>query len=280
MKSSSAIMYMVFSAVAFSLMSTVVKYVTDFSSYQIVFFRTIGTMLFTVPLIFKKKLPMLGNHKKWLLLRAVAGVVSLTCFFESLKYLDLGTAVSLRYTSPIFATILALLFLREKIKGIQWFLFLIAFVGVLIIKGFHAEMNSIGLILVLTSAFFLGVVFVVLRRIGDAEHPLVVINYFMVIAFVFGGVMSISRWKHPNFLEWLLFLSLGVFGYVGQLYLTKAFRYDETSVVAPLKYLEVLFVLVIGAFWFEEDYSLWTLFGVCLIMLGLILNVLLKKINQ
>ena len=280
MKSSSAIMYMVFSAVAFSLMSTVVKYVTDFSSYQIVFFRTIGTMLFTVPLIFKKKLSMLGNHKKWLLLRAVAGVVSLTCFFESLTYLDLGTAVSLRYTSPIFATILALLFLREKIKGIQWFLFLIAFVGVLIIKGFHAEMNSIGLILVLTSAFFLGIVFVVLRKIGDAEHPLVVINYFMVIAFVFGGVMSISRWKHPSFLEWLLFLSLGVFGYVGQLYLTKAFRYDETSVVAPLKYLEVLFVLVIGAFWFEEDYSLWTLFGVCLIMLGLILNVLLKKINQ
>lgn len=277
MKSSKAIFYMIFSVIAFSLMNTVVKYLNDFSAYQIVFFRSIGTLFFTVPLIVKNKIPILGNNKKWLLARGAAGVISLTCFFQSLNYLPLGTSVSLRYTSPIFAAILAFIFLKEKIKPVQWFLFLIAFAGVLIIKGFGADVNGIGLVFILLSAIFLGVIFVLIRKIGNSENPLVIINYFMVMAFVFGAVMSINNWKQPNLKEWILLLSLGVFGYVGQLYLTKALQSGETNVVAPLKYLEVVCMILIGAFWFGEIYDFWTLLGVILIMFGLIYNIYLKK---
>lgn len=277
MKNSTAIFYMIFSVIAFSLMNVVVKYLNDFSAYQIVFFRSIGTLFFTIPLIVKNKIPILGSNKKWLLLRGAAGVISLTCFFQSLNYLPLGTAVSLRYTSPIFAAIFAFIFLKEKIKPIQWLLFLVAFAGVIIIKGFGVDVNSKGLILVQLSAISLGVIFVVIRKIGQTENPLVIINYFMVMAFLFGGIMSINNWKTPNLLECLLLLSLGIFGYVGQFYMTKAFQFNETNVIAPLKYLEVVFMIIIGAFWFGEIYNLWTLFGVLLIMVGLIYNVYLKS---
>ena len=278
MKSSTAIFYMIISVIAFSLMNAVVKYLGTFHAYQIVFFRSIGTLLFTVPLILKAKIPILGNNKKWLFLRGLFGVTSLTCFFLSLNYLAIGTSVSLRYTSPIFAAIFALIFLKERVKPIQWLLFLIAFVGVLIIKGFGGvDINPVGLLLIMLSALFLGLIFVVIRKIGDSEHPLVIINYFMVMAFVFGGVMSINYWKTPDLKEWLLLLSLGVFGYVGQLYMTKALQSHETNVIAPLKYLEVVFMIIIGAFWFDEVYNLWTLLGIFLIMLGLIYNVYLKR---
>lgn len=277
MKGSKAIFYMIFSVIGFSLMNTVVKYLNDFGAYQIVFFRSIGTLFFTIPLIVKNKIPILGNNKKWLLLRGAAGVISLTCFFQSLNYLALGTAVSLRYTSPIFAAILAFVFLKEKIKPMQWFLFLVAFTGVLIIKGFGVQVSTIGLILVLLSAIFLGIIFVLIRKMGDSENPLVIINYFMVMAFAFGGIMSINSWKQPNLVEWLLLLSLGFFGYVGQLYLTKALQTGETNVIAPLKYLEVVGMILIGAFWFDEIYNLWTLLGVLLIMFGLIYNIYLKR---
>ena len=277
MKSSKAIFYMIFSVIAFSLMNTVVKYLNDFSAYQIVFFRSIGTLFFTVPLILKAKITILGNNKKLLFIRGLAGVISLTTFFQALNYLAIGTAVSLRYTSPIFAAILALIFLKEKIKPVQWFLFLLSFTGVLVIKGFGVDVDSIGIVLVLLSAISLGVIFVVIRKIGDTENPLVIINYFMVMAFVFGGIMSINNWKNPNLVEWLLLLSLGIFGYVGQLYMTKALQSHETNVIAPLKYLEVIFMIVIGAFWFGEIYTLWTLLGVFLIMFGLLYNIYLKR---
>lgn len=277
MKNSKAILYMILSVIAFSLMNTVVKYLNDFSAYQIVFFRSVGTLFFTIPLLIKNKIPMLGTQKKWLILRGLAGVISLTCFFQSLNYLALGTAVSLRYTSPIFAAIFAFLFLKEKVKPVQWVLFLIAFAGVLIIKGFGVDVNSLGLIFIMLSAIFLGLIFVIIRKIGDSENPLVIINYFMVMAFVFGGLMSINYWENPNLMELILFLSLGVFGYVGQLYLTKAFQSYETNVIAPLKYLEVVFMILIGAFWYGETYNLWTILGVLLIMFGLIYNVYLKR---
>ena len=277
MKQNKAIAYMIFSVIAFAIMNTVVKYLTVFNAYQIVFFRSIGTLAFTLPLLIKHKIPMLGTHKKLLLLRGAAGVISLTCFFQSLNYLSVGTAVSLRYTSPIFAAILALIFLKEKIKLVQWMLFLVAFLGVLLIKGFDSNVDSIGLILVMLSALFLGVIFVVIRKIGTKENPLVIINYFMLMAFTFGGILSINHWRNPNLKEWLLLLSLGIFGYAGQLYMTKAFQSQETSVIAPLKYLEVLFMIIIGATWFGEIYTWWTLLGIFLILLGLVYNIYLKQ---
>jgi drug/metabolite transporter (DMT)-like permease len=277
MKYNKAIAYMIISVIAFAIMNTIVKYVAVFNVYQIVFFRSIGTLAFTVPLILKNRIPLLGNNKKLLLLRAVAGVISLTLFFQSLNYLDVGTAVSLRYTSPIFAAILALVFLKEKIKPVQWLLFLIAFVGVLFVKGFDTTINSVGLLLVILSALFLGLIFVVIRKMGTKENPLIIINYFMVMAFVFGGVMSINHWRNPDAIEWILLLSLGIFGYAGQLYMTKAFQSQATSLIAPLKYLEVIFMIIIGATWFGEVYSFWTLFGISLILLGLVYNVFLKN---
>ncbi|UAN00104.1 DMT family transporter [Polaribacter litorisediminis] len=268
---------MILSVIAFAIMNGIVKYLANFSAYQIVFFRSIGTLLFTIPLIIAKKIPFFGNHKKWLLLRGVAGVVSLTCFFQSLNYLSIGTAVSMRYTSPIFAAIFAFIFLKEKIKPMQWLLFLVAFTGVLIIKGFGTDMDSTGLILVFLSAISLGIIFVVIRKIGNTENPLIIINYFMMMAFLFGGIMSINNWIAPNLVEWLLLLSLGFFGYVGQLYMTKALQSRETNLIAPLKYLEVVFMIFIGTFWFGEIYNLWTLFGVFLILIGLVYNIYLSR---
>lgn len=268
---------MIVSAFAFTLLNTFVKNLKCFSVYQIVFFRALGTLFFTIPLILKANVPILGKNKKLLFARAIFGVISLTCFFQSLNYLDIGTAVSLRYTSPIFATFFATIILKEKVKPIQWLLFLIAFLGVLIIKGFGTNINSTGLLLVFSSAFFLGLILVVIRKIGHSESPLVIINYFMVFALVFGGIMSINNWKTPNPKEWFFLLSLGVFGYVGQLFMTRAFQSNETNIIAPLKYLEVVFTLIIGIFWFEEVYNIYTLLGISLVLLGLVYNIYLKR---
>lgn len=277
MTQNKAVLYMIFSAIAFALMGSVVKYLSTFNVYQVVFFRSVGTLLFTIPLVIKQKIPFFGTNKKWLIIRGITGVISLTCFFQSLNYLSIGTAVSLRYTAPIFAAIFALLFLKEKIKLIQWFLFFISFLGVLIIKGFGADVALIGLFFVMCSAIFLGIIFVVIRKIGNSEHPLVIINYFMLMAFAFGGFMSIKYWVQPNLIEWVLFISTGVFGYVGQLYMTKAFQAEETNLVAPIKYLEVIITIIIGTFWFGDIYNSWTILGIALILSGLIYNIYIKR---
>jgi drug/metabolite transporter (DMT)-like permease len=272
-----AIGLMILSALAFALLNVFVKGLDQFNVYQIVFFRSIGSLVFTIPFLVQQKIPFLGKKKSLLIARGVVGFVAMTLFFTSLKFLSMGPAVSIRYIAPIFAAIFAFLILKEKIKLLQWVCFGIALSGVFILKGFDASMNGVGLLYAMLSAVFTGLVFIIIRKIGNNDHPIVVVNYFMIIAAIFGGVLSISDWVNPVGLEWILLLSLGVFGYFGQYYMTKAIQTTEINQVVPLKYIEVIFTMIIGAVWLNETYTLISLLGILLILVGLILNFLLKR---
>jgi len=113
-------------------MYAIVKYLVRFNIYQIIFFRSLGSLIFTIPLIVIYKIDIFGNNKSILLLRSIIGVFSMTFFFLSLKHIDLGISVTIRFMSPIFAVFFALLFLNERTKNIQWIFITISFVGVIL----------------------------------------------------------------------------------------------------------------------------------------------------
>jgi drug/metabolite transporter (DMT)-like permease len=58
--------------------------------------------------------------------------------------------------------------------------------------------------------------------------------------------------------------------------MTKALQLAETNKAAPLKYIEVIFTMLIGLSWFHESYTLWSLLGIVLIVIGLTLNTYTK----
>ena len=268
-----AIIFMIISAMAFACMNIVVKSFLKFNVYQIVFFRSIGTLCFTLPFLLKQKISIYGNKQVLLVLRGVVGVTSMVLFFLSLKHLKMGSAVSIRYTSPIFATAFGVLLLGEKIKRIQWLFFTIAFSGVLVIKGFDIETDSIGVLYAILSAITAGLVYFIIRRIGDKDHPMVIVNWFMLISACIGGLLSLNNWTQPSGFEWIWLFSLGVFGYVAQLFMTKALQIEKLSQVAPVKYIEVVFTMILGIIWFDESYTIYGLLGILLIITGLILNI-------
>ena len=76
--------------------------------------------------------------------------------------------------------------------------------------------------------------------------------------------------------ELLLLLSLGIFGFFGQLFMTKAFQIGETSVIAPIKYVEVVFAIIVGVGFLGETYSVWSFVGMGMIISGLLLNIWYK----
>ena len=272
-----ALLFMLISTASFSLMNAFIKYLEHIPGFQLVFFRSITSFAFATTYLLKNKIPILGNQKKLLSIRAVFGLISMSLFFISFKYLPIGTAVSLRYIAPIFAAIFAVFLLKEKLKPIQFLFFLIAFVGVLILKGFDPNVSNTGMILVISASFFTGLVYVFIRKIGQKDHPVVVVNYFMFLATLVGGIISLFIWVQPKAWDWVLLSSLGIFGYFGQVYMTKAFQAAATNRVAPIKYTEVIFTILIGVFWFQDDYSIWSFLGLFLIISALIANTLVKK---
>ena len=84
---------------------------------------------------------------------------------------------------------------------------------------------------------------------------------------------------HFDFSLWVTnsILSLGFFGFFGQLFMTKAFQNAEAHMVAPFKYVEVIFTLLFGVFVLFETYSFYHLLGTFLVVFSLVLNVLYKS---
>ncbi|MEM6803444.1 MAG: DMT family transporter [Bacteroidota bacterium] len=271
-----ALLYMFLCTSSFTVMNSIVKYMEALPALELVFFRAITSCIICVAILRIRGIPILGNNKKILIARALFGVASMATFFLAFKVMPFGSTVSLRYVAPIFAAIMAVFYLKEQIRPLQWFFFALAFAGVVLLKGFDLRISSLGLTYVIISAFFSGVVYVIIRKIGQSEHPLVIVNYFMFIASLTGLIFSWHIWIWPQGQEWLILSSIGIFGFFGQFFMTKAFQIEKTSKVAPMKYMEAIFALLVGWLWLGETYSAWAFVGIVLILAGMLLNVFFK----
>lgn len=270
------IAYILIATFAFSIMNVMAKELSDFHSMQVVFFRAFGTFAFVFPYMLYNKVSIIGKHPKVLLLRGVVGVISLATFFWALQRIPLGSAISIRYLGPIFGAILAFYFLKEKVNWLQWLSFGIAFSGVIVLKGFDIRIDYLSLALVLISAVFVGMVFVLIRYLSNKEHFLTIINYFMATSITV-SLFFIPYWRMPVGSEWYSVIGIGILGLIGQVFMTKAFQTEETSVLAPFKYMELVWALVMGYFFFMETYSWLPLLGIVLIIFGMLVNVYAKN---
>ena len=268
---------MLLSTLSFAFMNAMVKYLTDYPTLEIVFFRAIGSLVISFSYLKWMGIPQWGNQKKLMIFRSLVGVTSMILFFWGIHYITVGSAVTLRYVSPIFAGVLAVFYLKETIKPLQWLFFIMAFLGVYLIKNFDASNSNFGVFLVLLAAFFSAIVYILISKIGKGDHPVVVVHYFMLIATVVGGIGCFFFWKTPSLNDLFLLLSLGVFGFFGQLFMTKAFQNAEAHMVAPFKYVEVIFTLFFGVFVLYETYDFYHFTGTFLVVFSLILNVLYKS---
>ena len=270
------ILFILIATLSFAIMNVLAKSLAGLHFSQIVFFRAFGTFIFVFPYMRHKRVSLIGNNPKLLLLRAVTGLLSLSTFFMAIQIIPLGSALSFRYVGPMFAAIMAYFFLKERVNALQWICFLVAFIGVIIVKGFDVRVNVLGMGLSLISAFFLGFVFVVIRYLATREHFLTIINYFMVLCIV-ASMFFLRDWIMPAGNEWYAIIFIGIFGLIGQLFMTKAFSLEEASVLAPFKYMEIVYALIMGLMFFGEGYGLLSYMGMLLIVGGMVLNVIFKS---
>lgn len=274
---SKAILFMVLASLFFTALNTLVRSVNHLPTFQIVFFRSIGSAACCFIVLAYRRISPVGNAPRWLILRAVVGLTSMVLFFYAIKIMPLGSAVALRYLSPFFAAILAVVLLKEKMKSWQWFFFLTAFLGVLLIKGIDPRITVLGLLVVVLSALFSGMVYVIIRKLGDTENPIVIVCYFMTAGTLVGGIMSLFHWISPLRGEWVILSLMGLVGFIAQVLMTRALQLAEANLITPFKYSEVIFTLMIGWMLFGEHQEWLALVGISVIIVSLLGNLLVKR---
>lgn len=277
---SPGIRYMLLATVLFACMNVLVKIASHIPAVEVVFFRCVVSLAMSYVVLRIQKVPVWGNNRKWLVARGAFGAVALVLYFTLLQEIPLATAITLQFLAPIATAILGMLLLKEKIWTLQWFFFLVSFLGMLIISGFEARMEPIHLAMGLLAAGGSGMAYTIIRKLKNSEHPLVIVLYFPLVTLPITGVYSIFHWVTPVGWDWPLLLAIGVLTQFAQYFMTKAFQAEEVSTVSNLNYLNIVYALIFGFLFFGETFNLFTYLGMVLVIAGVVLNVWYKHKKQ
>ena len=261
---------MLAATVLFSMMHVCVRYLSsDLHPFEIAFFRNFLACLFLLPLMLRNGGELLKtSHIKWHVLRSSLNVVAMLMFFYALSITPLAVVQALSFTAPLFATVLAMLLLGEKVKLRRWIALIAGFTGVLVILRPGAQPIELGALLVLGSAFIWALTMIIIKRLSNTDSPLTITAYVTVFLSILSLLPALLFWKWPHGLQWAWLLFAALTGTLGQLSLAKAFAYAETSIVLPFDFAKIIWSASLGYWFFGEYVSVYTLAGGAIIFGG------------
>jgi len=277
MNISQGVRFMLIATFTFSLMKVCVKVLSHIPPIEIILFRSIISLIICVYFLQKQKVSIWGKNKKILIFRGASGAAALVLYFGLLQQIPLAAAATVLYMSPIFAAILGIFLVRERVAPIQWLFFLVSFGGVLTITGFDTRISLTHLIVGISSTVFSGLAYNFIRILKTSEHPLVIIFYFPLVTMPIAGVWSTQVWVQPTGWDWLFLILVGVFTQIAQFFMTKSYQTEELSKVAIINYTGIIYVLGFGWIFFGEQFNFMTYIGMGLVLLGVVANVVFKR---
>ena len=263
-------LYMFLSICAFSLMDIIVKWSVNYPIGQVLFFRGFFGIIFYFFIIPRDRLNNFYKTKRVGLhfLRCISGLIALVAIFIALRKLPLATVVSISFAAPIFTTILSIFILNEKVGIYRWLAVLIGFLGIIIIT--QPGISSLNIYYIFPIIFCLGLSYVAItiRQLSTTEPVWLISFYFSLSITILSFFTIPSGWVMPNWSDFLLLSLVGIFGGVANLWLSLSYRYSEVSLVTPLKYLSLVFAIILGYLIWEEIPTLKSLFGAVLVIVS------------
>ena len=271
------VLYMLLASFFFALMSLCVKLLPGLPVPELIFFRAVISSVLCLFGMWRLRIAPLGNRRGLLLMRGIAGVVSLAQGYWLLQQIPLAAATTLTHLSPVFTTLIGIWFVKERITVLHVLFFGLSFLGVAVIEGFDYRISPLHMLVGITASFTMGIAYNCVRKLGRTEHPLVIILYFPLVCLPITGLWSALVWVPPSGMQWVWLLMLGLTTQAGQYCMTKSYQTSAISSVAIVNYTEVLFSIGLGLVLFDEHFNFMTYAGMALVISGVVMNVLIRQ---
>jgi drug/metabolite transporter (DMT)-like permease len=202
----------------------------------------------------RRQIARLRTDRFWIhTRRAVIGTCGMFLTLGVVLILPLAEATVLGFTSPIFAVLLAILFLNEQVGAWRWSAVLLGLAGILVIAGpDRSHLPLLGLATGLGAAFFVALVSIQLRDLGRTEEPLRIVFYFSALGALFLAPAMLFYAAPHDATEWLLILAIGITGLVAQMLMTSALRFGTVSSVIVMDYSQLVWATLWGWLFFAQ----------------------------
>tara|TARA_B100000579_G_C22765144_1_gene821020 strand:- start:15 stop:902 length:888 start_codon:yes stop_codon:yes gene_type:complete len=278
---------LIFASLFFSLMTLCVKKIDNrIPIYELVFFRSLFSLLITSLIINKKNLNPWGENKPLLVLRGLLGTIALVCIFYAIRNMPLNISTVIQYTYPIFISIFAGILINEKITKNVIIASVTGWLGILIIlnpyqlSSLNIELEKLAVFIAFLGAISTSLAYITVKKLSLTEDIFIIIKYFPLISVIVLFPILLFTWVTPNIIDLIWIIGIGIFTQAGQTFLTIGIKKLPTSEAATINYFQVLFGSIWGILFFNEIINVNFIIGSLLVLLGTIISTskILKKI--
>jgi len=271
--------YLVFASLFFSLMTVCVKKIDSrINIYELVFFRSLISLLITSLILKKKDINPWGNNRKLLLLRGILGTVALVCIFYAIRNMPLSISTVIQYTYPIFISIFAGIFINEKITKNTVLSLILGWLGILVIlnqsqlANINVEIERLSIFIAFFGAIFTALAYITVKKLSATEDIFIIIKYFPLVSVITLFPIVLGNWVTPNLNDLFWIMGIGIFTQLGQTFLTIGLKKLPASEASSINYLQVFFGSIWGVLFFSELININFIFGSILVLLGTIIS--------
>jgi drug/metabolite transporter (DMT)-like permease len=256
-------LWMIASGAVFSLLNATVKHLGQrLDPIEIAFFRCFFGLLFVLPFALRAGGGVILTGRPVAhLMRGLAGIAGMFCGMYALVHLPLADAIAISFAKPLFAVVLAALFLAERVGPGRWFATAAGFAGVLIVVRPGTMEFQLAHVVALLGAFFIADVIVLVKKLQGTERNATIMVYFGIVTSLASFGPALWVWTTPSGAELILLACMAGAATLGQYCGLRAFQAADASAVVPYDYLRLIFAIAIGFAIFAEIPDFWTLVG-------------------
>ncbi len=235
--------FMVASALLFASMAASVRVASrELPNAPIVFFRHFIMLVFLLPWLWRQGRHALDTDDlPGHVVRGLAGVSAVACYFYAVARLRLADAVLLNQSMPLFIPLVERTWLGERIPRRLWGVLGLGFAGLVLILRPGSGVFEPAALVGLASAVFASISQVGIRRLTRTEPVTRIVFYFGLVGSAVSLPPAAFWWESPSPVTWAVLLLMGVFATVGQLTLTRAYLYAPAARVGPFLYAGPVF---------------------------------------
>lgn len=258
-----AALLMLGSTLFFALMVVAIRLASaTLHTFEIAFFRNFFGLVAALPLLLRHGPGLLRTTQlPRYLVRCLIGVVSMFCGFWAIGHLPLAQAVSLSYSTPIFVTIAAVIFLHEQVRARRWAAVVLGFIGVLVIVRPGTGDFSAGTLVAVTAALLSGIVSIQIKQLSRVEPADRIVLLTTAIWVPMSLLPALMVWQWPQGIAWLWVVAAGFLGTGGHMLWTRALKLGDVSALTPISFMQLPVVAIFGYLLFDEAVDRWTAIG-------------------
>ena len=255
------------------MMFTVLRIVqSDINVYTTSFFRFFFSLIILIPYIFYTKFFFIKtNNIKKHLVRSSLNLPAMYLTFGALTMIPLEKINAIHFLNPLFVSIFAVIFFKEKIYIYRVISLVFGFVGIIVVIRPGLIPLEIGSFMVLGSTVLWALCIIITKDITKEESAINILIFQCIFMSLFTFIIAYFNWELPSSDQLMLLFLSALFGNVFHLMINHSFKIADLTLTAPFRYSVLIWGSLFGFLFFNEIPDFFTWIGGTIIFLSILI---------